>query len=196
MDPEDAYDEYEDDDDLAKEFGKKPGIVARAKAVAKRKASAAKEAAKGERDYQAYKHRDAAEIAGVEYDHSKAPEYAKRKEREDAEALVRKAQRKAKLSQYKTTAKQKMRSGIANISRKMKEQPKGKAAPGLFDFGGGGGGGMLSDPMGFGSGKAPSFDLGIGGGKGRSFDLGIGGGFSFGSKKRGKKRKRKEFSLF
>jgi len=192
MEPEDQFDEYETEEELAEEFGEKPGVVERVKAVAKRKHAAAKERAAEERAYQAYKHPDAAEVAGVEQDYSKAPQFAKRKASEDAAAATRRVAKKARMGALKRRAKAGVQRAAKRVKTKaraaMRDADRPKKAPGLFEFGGGG---ILADPMGRGTGKAPSFELGFGGGrKARGFELGFGGDFSlFGEPKKPRKQK-------
>jgi len=155
------------------------GILERAKVVAAQKKAEFDKGVEKEKRYKAYKHPDAAYIAGAapKTDYEEAGEFAERKEKEDTEAAARRARKQAAIRSAAARAGSAVRAGGQNIARKfqqaVREKPRRPARQ------------KNDNDMLFGSGFGKGFDpVGLGSGK-RIDPLGMGG-----------KRRQAKFSLF
>jgi hypothetical protein len=155
------------------------GILERAKVVAAQKKAEFDKGVEKEKRYKAYKHPDAAYIAGAapKTDYEEAGEFAERKEKEDAEAAARRARKQAAIRSAAAKAGSAVRAGGQNIARKFQKAMKEPRRPARQ---------RNDNDMLFGSGFGKGFDpVGLGSGK-RIDPLGMGGG----------KRRQAKFSLF
>ena len=178
MEVEDSLDEYDTEEELAEEFSPPKGIIGRTKRVAGRAVETAKEKAKKEADYRAYKHQDLAYIASGKRP-EKSAEFDARLAAERQAAAERREKAVAVRAQRRATIKATARAKVAEWKKQKKAKPVTRGDDQIF--GGIGGSG---------------FDLGLGSSKG--FDpIGFGGGKGFdpiGFGKPGKNKKK--FSLF
>ena len=206
MEVEDTLDVYEDEDELAEEFGK-PSVIRRAKILGKRKVAELKEKAGEEAEYQSFKHPTASYLkTGVEgVDPDKREKFAERLAREKEQASVKRVARRERLGRarqkFKRVAKPMVEKGVAFAKKEIeKAKVKQKAMPResrsidpLGGMMGSSGSGELIQPFG-GMGKP----MNVLGGMGKPMNV-LGGGKvinPFGVSKTTKKTKKKPRDLY